>query len=604
MLSHWLLWIQGLLTVLTPGTSVLNNLRTFLEWAYAPVLTSLLTLTAAALLLARRPLHARLSLVPVDAWIVLLVIVNGALALRLFLSPHMPQVYFDEISFLNTSQNLAQSGVNQLSSIDYAPGELFHACPAGWQFLISLAYRIVGVRPPVAFLLATLVSTASVPFMFLFLFEMAGPDAASDASPASPAPAFPRASADPRALQRAVRVGLWGALFLAVLPVHLRLAGCTALETSSLFFLLALLYALTVWGRTGDRSMLLLAACVFAWFANTRMENSFALGPLVGVYAFLLRPNSSGRRDVRAGALALGVAALFSVPALLADYYGVVTHFYFFYQSPAATHAQILQNVHGNLRYWVENRIHPLFLTLLALVGAVGEARRRTTRFWIAWTVLLVAFYTANPSCDFALHHTLDSWRNALQPALGVLVCAALGADYLVTRACGSRLLAAGLVVVTCLVPLSFRSFVTYRTVWMRQWEALCSMRADLPRNSLLLVCDSGTTVRPGNPPFVYLLAMTTGHIPYLFPPLRNDGRTPQIVSNVASWVLEKKSLFLYHLSTGTVQNERDMAMLRRFFRLRPVAGSSSTRDHWTCSLWKVEGAASPASHARNVRAR
>jgi hypothetical protein len=576
MLDALLHWAYGRVDTLSHNPDALDMVRVFLINAYVPAMLALASLTAAAVLIARRPLLARLGAVPLRSWLALFLILNGALALRLFWVPQMPQVYGDEVSFLDTADHMARSGLNELSTVDAPPGDFFHQCPAAWQFLISRCYQVTGVHPGVAFTLAGTISTASVGLLFLVLFEMSGGRA---------------------------RVGLWGALFLAVLPVHLRLSGSSALETPSLFFLLATLYALHVWSASGERSALVLAGCLFGWFANIRMENSFALGPLLLAYVLVVRP---GRPTDRTGlVVAAAIGAFFSLPAMLADFYGVATHFYFFYQPPEVTQAQIESNWAGNFPYWFDDGFHPLLVTLLALVGLAAaflrRSARRVTLFWAVWTLALVIFYTLNPSCDFALHHTLDSWRTALHPALGLLVLAAFGADALV-GVLGSRpargVTTAALLLLACLVPFSFRDFIQGRHLWMRQWEAMVAMRSHLPPDAFLLIYDHSTALSPQSPGLAYEVAATTGVAPhfFIFPDNLDPAREkPQIVRDVQAWKVEKRKLFLYHLDAGTVQDAHDLSVMQDLFHLQPVAGTSLRLNHACFSLWRIEPSDPPA---------
>ena len=127
---------------------------------------TLAALTAAALVVARRPIVERLRSISPRALTWALVLFNLALALRLVLVVHMPQVYFDEISFLDTSENMARHDLNLLTPGDPSSDMIFHPCPAGWQYMISRAYRIFGVHPDVAFTLASSRNAFSLAMFF------------------------------------------------------------------------------------------------------------------------------------------------------------------------------------------------------------------------------------------------------------------------------------------------------------------------------------------------------------------------------------------------------------------------------------------------------
>lgn len=555
----------------------LDAVRLVLIHVYVPAMAALLTLTACALLMARAPLRARLGAVPLRAWLWALVIFNIALTLRLFWVPHMPQVFFDEISFLNTSDNMARTDLNLLSTTSDTNGLFFHPCPAGWQFLISRVWQIVGTRPEVAFALASTISALSVLLIFLVLFEMTG----------------------------RARVGLWGALFLAVLPVHLRLSGSSALETPSVFFLLATLYAMRVWRATGARSALLLTATMFAWFANTRMENTFALGPLLLLYMLVQRPRERGNRWDAAATIGCAlIAGVFSVPALLADAYGVATRFYFFYQPQALTQAQIASNWRGNIPYWFDNGFHPALLTALALGGAFSIFRpsrhRRDVIFWMVWTGSLVAFYSMNPSCDFSLRHTLDSWRTAMHPALGIIMLAAIGARLLIDAAGRPwlrRTITLTLILAAGVTPWLFSDFIASRHMWMLQWDAMTRMREALSPSDILLVREPNPLLAPDRNGLAYELTLTTGVAPRFFvcpdaETLAESPELPEILRSIEAWKVEKRRVFLYHLDAGRVEDAHALGEMQSLLDLDPAGGLSMRATHASFSLWRVQGVA------------
>lgn len=563
----------------------LEAARAFLIHGYVPVLQALLTVTLLCALASLPALWRAARRLSGAAWIGALTVTNLALALRIFWSPHLPQVYFDEIFFLNTADQMAHSGLNAMISLmDGAVGKQFHSCPAAWQFLVALLYRWTGPVPAVAFAAASLLSALTVLGLFLAVVEMSG----------------------------SVRAGLASALLLAVLPVHLRLAGSAALETASLCFLAWLLFVLSAWFRERSAALLLLAACLAAWFVNIRMENSFALLPLVLGFFTVFCP-SEALRGLKSRSVLLAAAALvvaFAFPALLADGYGLATHFYFFYETPQRIQEHVRDNFAGNFRYWVDGRIQPLPFTVLALAGLVaavgrGGRWRRLGAFWAAWWLALVVFYSANPSCDFALRHTLDSWRTALHPALGVLVLAGFGVDALAASLRDPRVrhaVGCGFVALCLTAVPAFGGFVHERHVWMSQWEALQSMRGQLPADAFLLLIDSVESKAVSGESLAYDVACATGVLPQrpLFTP---DDPHQQLIRDVHEWsTVEKRKVFLYHLDSGSEEEARGFAALQRWLHLRTVAGSSVRRGRVTFSLYRVEEVAATAQMGARER--
>jgi len=551
---------RSLAESLGKDATLLEGFRHLLINGYVPTMSALMTLTVLFALLAARPLWGAVRRISANGWIGALLIANLALLLRTLVTPHLPQVYFDEIFFLNTAENMARSGENALSMVGgYQTFNGFHPCPAAWQYLISLAYRAFGHGPDVAFALATALSGLSTVLLFVAVHAMFGSE----------------------------RAGLLAALFLAVLPVHMRLAGSAALETASLFFLLAGLAVIAVWFRDGGDALVPLACAFLAVFINVRMENVFALLPLVLAFFALVCPSERmrGWRVRLAWTLGSLVLAVFSLPPLMADYYGLATHFYFFYESSEDIRRHVSTNFSGNFLYWIEGAIHPLPLTVLALLGLVVAARssrwRRVGLFWAGWWLALVLFYSANPSCDFSLRFTLDSWRTALHPALGVIILAALGADAL----CRQRTVLLGMVALALAVVPVYNGFVQSRHMWMAQWELHREARALLPESAWLLVYDNMGTLGARSLAMSRQIAWNTGLEPHFF--IVPEGQPdPQIVRDVA---VENRPVFLYYLHTGGAEAGRSFERLQNLLRLSPLVERrvESTRVHF--ALYRVQ---------------
>ena len=559
---------------------LMEAMRLWLVHETVPALRILAVVSVVALILAVPAMLRHARRVPLATACIALVITNLALALRLWWVQPMPQVYFDEMLFLNTSQTMATDGLHALSTFDgKPPGPLAHACPGGWQFLVSLVYRGLGQHVNLAFVLAACLSAFTVLLLFLATWEMFGDG----------------------------RVALCAAILLAVLPIHLRLAGSAALETSSMFFLVAALAAILAWIRGGERTLLLLGACCLGWLANIRMEGPVVLLPVLCLLLLPLVPSERARTWGNALTLLLAgvVVCLAMAPSLLADFYGLANHTFVYYQSVEQTRLQVRSNMSGNLWFWVADRIHPLSLTVLALVGLAWCRRehRRLAFTWMAWFVIVVGFYTMNPSCDFSLRFTLDSWRNALHPSLAVVILAALGADALLrhTRGIRSTQVLAGLVVLVAMAtPWFFKGFILDRHVWMENWAALTAMRPLVQPGERVLMADRSLPYGPSTLTEAYELVVTTGAMPRIVL-LPEDYRgeagqlLPQIMIDVEAWLRDQgRPLLLYHLHLGTESEAHQFSVLQSMLDLEPAAGTAMRRSRITYGMWRIKGVHRP----------
>lgn len=552
----------------------LAALRSLLEQGYVPVLRALLALTLISLVASAPAWWRLVKRTSTTTTLSLLALFYGALMLRLHWVPHLPQVYFDEILFLDTADNMARLGLNTLSMLDKGhPGPEFHPCPQGWQYLLSLWFGLLGNSPYHAFNAASWMSAATVLGLFVAVAE---------------------ATQSPRA-------GLFAAAALTVLPVHLRLAGSAALETASAFFLVATVATTTLWFRERSYGLLALAACLLAWFVNIRMENSFALTPML-LLAFAAACPSEALASWKArgaAVLACIVVLAFGAPAVLADFYGLATRFYFFYAAPHEIEQQVSANLIGNVGYWFDNSIHPLVVTSLAGLGFVAARWRRLAWGAALWWITLVMFYSYNPSCDFALLHTLDSWRTALHPTLGLVVLAALGADHLVewlAQFARPAWTHAVLLVWCATTPLAFQGFVQTRTFWMVAWETQEQARPLLPPDAWLLMHDQHPKVAAHSSALARELSWTCGLLPRYFAMPNYQGLPneplPFVASAAEKWVkVEKRKVFLYHLNTGSAEEARDLELLRKVFDLEPVLETRQASSNSVFCLFTVRGA-------------
>lgn len=478
-----------------------------------------------------------------------------AAALRLGWIPHAPQVYFDEFNFLETARGLSESRVY------HAPQVLSDSrivpVPPAWAFSLSLAFSAAGPTLEAVCSSAVALSLASVGLVFLvgrLLFERTLPSVLL-------------------------------ALFLAVLPVHLRMSGSAALETGSCASLLLTWLALLMYRRDRRPAWLYCAALGAAWLMNWRMENPFAVFPATLV-AWLALDERRGQ-TLRSPHLYLAVAAayLLALPGLVADVYGMGRDFYVFY-GDAAQRAQFVQeNVTNNVVYWVDGRIHPWPLTLLAAVGLWTWRPLRLPLAWLGWTAALHVFYTLNPSADFGVHHTLDSWRNALQPALGVLVLAAAGCDGLRSRmpVAVAPLLVAGALA----TPFVYAGFVHAQHPWMREFAMLRAASARLPQDARLFL--DGRHEHMRLPELRLAVAgYATGREWSLMP---QDDAQKALVDVELYRELRRERVFLYYFG----QNRSDWDATRRrwlgdHLAMRVVSGLAVPGGAYTFTLYEVDG--------------
>lgn len=535
------------------------RIEEFLVFFTWPWMLSLLTFTAVLWLPRLRDLGRVLGQTPRPArWAFAGVLLLGA-ALRVGWIPHAPQVYFDEFNFLETARALAESRVY------HAPQVLSDSrivpVPPAWAFTLSLAFSAGGPTLEAVCSTSVALAMASLVLAFLvgrLLFE--------------------------RSLPAVIL-----ALFLAVLPVHLRMSGSAALETGSLASLLLTWVALLMYRRDRRPAWLYCAALAAAWLMNWRMENPFAVFPATLVAWLVL--DDRRRETLRSPHLYMTVATayLLALPGIVADVYGMGRDFYVFYGEAAQRAQFVRENVANNLLYWVDGRIHPLPLTLLAAAGLWTWRPLRLPLAWLGWTACLHVFYTLNPSADFGVHHTLDSWRNALQPALGVLVLAAAGCEGLRSRlsARPAAAVAPLLLVGALATPSLYAGFVHAQHPWMREFAMLRAAAARMPQDAHLYLDGRHEHMRLPELRLA-VAAYATGRKWSLMP--QDDGR--QALVDVELYrEIQRERVFLYYFG----QNRSDWDATRRrwlgeHLAMRVVSGLAVPGGAYTFTLYEVDG--------------
>lgn len=515
---------------------------------------------------------------PARGWWGALAIVLLSVGLALGVSPHNPQVFFDEINIYDLARNLSEIA-RFVVVPQFEAGPKVVPIPPAWPYVLSLGFLWRGGEYSVISLLSLVFGIAAPVAAFWCGWSMFG----------------------------RVRAALLLGVLVSVLPIHLRVAGSGALENGSLTLLIVFTACLYRWRDSHDGFWIWSASLVAAWLMNWRMEN-----PVVILPSLLVALGVSDSRFLRLARewrfyAGVFLALLLASPGLVCDVYGMARHYYLFYNNAEVLQTQVAENCVHNWLYWLENNIHPLWITVAALVGVVFWKPWREGLAWFSWFLLLVFFYSRIPSADFSLLSTIDSWRNALHPAWALLVVVAGGVTALEVQLeayCGGNgrwplLLRRPLtlfVVGCCLfTPWCFRGFVTSDSVFIREFNFIrdCSLR--MPENANLLF---------DGPPALAMYAenrersleYASGRVwrivnifeeNFQFPGV---GASPQLLRDVATWNGNGSRIFLYYLSVNNDSwNVRRRDWLDSMFDMRLVAGVGHAHSHTSMELYEID---------------
>lgn len=545
-----------------------QKVEDILIYYYYAVLVLLLFLTVAALVFSFRYIFEEMKKISVRSWFLILLIFNLALILRFFVIDHSPQVFFDEVTFIETAENYHTGGLNMQNYFGPLRNNLL-ICTTGWPFLISLAFKITGVNIQTAYYLSALLSSLTVLLVFLtgtLLFKNEN-------------------------------AGLWSALIFCVYPVFLRLSTSSAMGTSSIFFIFLTLLAFILYFRQQKIPLLYFSFCCLAWASNMRQEAILTILPLLLVFFALFHPNLKSEFKKPHIYICLLISAFFALPAALASFYGVSTGFYFFYETPAQMNNDIMLNLQYNFTYWLSNRIQPLSIVLMAIFSFFVFFRvdRRLCYYFCGWFTFLYFFYTFNPSCDFSAIRTLDSWRNVFHLLVPIVLFAGLTPaiiyEYFVKNYPKLRHIALIFMIIMVLsIPVQFRKFIELRTIYAQENLFISNFSSRLPPNSKIIVDGKmHPTVRESYMSLFRYTSKVPGYHHYVDPFLPYSMRP--LLRDINQWRnVENRPIFLYltNFNTGTMKG--DYAWYFDTLQLKMIAGFGSIDNGSSYALYEITG--------------
>lgn len=565
MLTELLSKIKGIIS-LNPQVS--RSIEDILIHHYYGVLVLLLLLTTAAFIFSFRDIFEAMKKISLRSWFLIILIFNLALILRFFVLDHSPQVFFDEVTFIETAENYHTGGLNMQNH--HGPlRNKFLICTTGWPFLISLAFKVTGVKIQTAWYLSALLSSMTVLLVFLTGTLLFGNENA----------------------------GLWSALIFSVYPVFLRLSTSAAMGTSSIFFIFLTLSVFILYFRQQKTPLLYFSFCCLAWTVNMRQEAILTLLPLLLLFFMLFHPDFKSEFRKPHIYICFPLCIIFALPAALASFYGVSTGFYFFYETPAQMNANINYNLTYNLTYWLANRIQPLSVLLMAVFSFffLMKEKRKVCLYFAGWFFFLWFFYTLNPSCDFSAIRTLDSWRNAFHLLVPLVLFAGVTPviilEYFNTHFKKLRNIAFVLLIIAIIsIPVQFRKFIEYRTIYAQENIFIKNFTSKLPVNSKIIVDGKMT---PGVRESYMSLFRYTSRIPgyhhYVDPFLPYSMRP--LLRNLHRWRnVERRPVFLYLTNYNMGSVKSDYRWYFDTFQLSMIAGFGSPDHGSSYAVYEITG--------------
>jgi len=378
-----------------------------------------------------------------------------------------PSVYYDEFFYVAIARNMATTGRAEPLIFEGLPprvrqvGHFQPPYPQGWPYLLSLALGPASPPRPGLLeassweqtLLVSRVLWAALPPLFFLAARR----------------------------RFSLPVAAASAMALPMLPFVLRLSGSVGAESGALFFMVLSWLALECF--LGEPCSLNLGWLVLSGtaLAEMRPEGLLYVPCLLAVAAGGMR---SLKRWVWIAWLTLG-GVLLVPPGLVMGGHDptLAHHFQVVPRGGFSLWGNRLANLVHNGFYFLLNRIWPVSLTLLALVGLspmASSPQRRVALLAVGWTGAITLFLSWLPFGDYGAVNSLDTWRFGHHVALPGVLAAAAGAEALTRRGGFGRALAGSAFLWVLLAPWTHRGFLQQSHPLLRQDELVATLRSEL----------------------------------------------------------------------------------------------------------------------------
>lgn len=394
-----------------------------------------------------------------------------ALAAVRLIPPQTHRIYYDEDIYENVAQNILWMGRAQMCNDGTLEAETFRCDaseynkePNAFPFLISLAFRVAGVRESAAHALNHAVFALGAVALFWLAAML-----------------FDRASA-----------GVGAALVYTLTPQNLRWGATLAAEPGAAVFAAVGFGAFVLFCRRPSWRTGLFGASAVAFASQFRPESGLILvaaAAIVILFArdLLKRP-------------ALWATALLTLSLLvpqLAHTWAVRHERWGSGESGKFSLEYAKANIGPNVQYYTGGEDFPRFFTLLALLGLLRPGRRRESLSILVWFLLLFAIFV--PFYAGSYRYGADV-RFSLMSATPLAALAGAGLSWLVELSRrhrpDSRLLAAApylLVVYAASAYLPFTRAVG-RESWASRADHAAALRmvAEVPEDGVVFTHNPG----------------------------------------------------------------------------------------------------------------
>lgn len=318
-----------------------------------------------------------LSGIKKETLILLFMIILVGFYLREFVVPHTHRIFFDEDLYLGIANSIATENKNILCNYG-TPTKctegILNKDPSGWPFFVSLFYKIFGTSEELAFEISSLIGTISIFLVFLVVFMLF------------------RYYED-----RREHIALSSALLFALTPAHINWSGSVATEIPFTFFSLLTVLAYLLYFRNEKFKSHLLGASLLAFTVQIRPEGVLFISTIVFSFLLFERKLSKKLTDYKFW-IPFALLFILIIPHLIHLY----SHMGGSWGAPSGKKFGLEyapHNLSANTIFWFTGDMHPVFFTILSLIGisylfAKEKSIFLLMAFWfISYFLLFGVFY-------------------------------------------------------------------------------------------------------------------------------------------------------------------------------------------------------------------
>jgi len=323
--------------------------------------------------LSRHTLKKEFKKVNKKTWLILGLIFLIGLSLRIFIIPHMHNLYYDEDGYLDIAKHISSEGNNCLC-LDNINGACrfcgYSLKSIGFSLLVAIFFKIFGISHDVAFNLVAVIGSLTIFTMFFFLY----------------------------ALFKEEKLALFGALILALYPLHLRWSGSASAEIVSLFFILITFTFLITYFRTNNPTVLLTSILFLCFTITVKEENILLL-------LFFLAPFLTKRVYRKKFLIIALFFTLIFLPYLIGNLLfhstgeqeNYAMRYTFWKQGKILSYTLFKETFIPNLSFFVN---HDYTMPIILFFNALGiifmfKKEKKLSIMFFAWLMILPAIFSA-----------------------------------------------------------------------------------------------------------------------------------------------------------------------------------------------------------------